>query len=162
MARDMANDSHVILVLEGHVPTRLGWPRRYVRAPDDEQTTLIAQHARTQLAEALHDGSPSALVRTLGWRLDIVPIGTADSTIQSVLVPLRDGSFSIVLNANRRWSREQTLWLMAHEMAHSLFYSDGAPPRRIGPNTTSEEEFCDRFADLLMDGVASHDDLEVA
>lgn len=128
------------------------WPR-LASLPDDCQLTDIALRMRDHLQPVLELVSAEALATAVGCGYGVQPIGAATSTVQSLLVPLRAGGFNIVINAHHSPSDADALWLTAHEVAHSFFYTASEPPRRIVPNTPAEECFCDAFADALLSDV---------
>jgi hypothetical protein len=126
-------------------------PVRLCRVPDAVDTEALADHMATVLGiEFVEHGRPEDATRALGWRYREGPIGSATSTLESLLVPLNRGGFSVVVNSHRSPSPEHALWLTAHEIGHSFFYAPGSPPRRIIPVTTEEEVFCDAFATRLL------------
>lgn len=135
---------------------------RFLRVPDDAQVEDLAAELRSALAGSDVFSAPDSLVRAFGWQYRARPIGAAGSAVQSLLVPLRKGGFSVVVNSHHHCSNSETLWLVAHEIGHSFFYQTGEPPARIVPCTQAEERFCDAFADALLRGPATRAALEVA
>lgn len=87
---------------------------------------------------------------THGWDARLEPIGRRLSTLRSILVPMRSGGFTAVVNARRRPTDAEIDWLLAHEYAHTFFYLQGEPPHRAVRHTAREEEACDRFADAFI------------
>jgi hypothetical protein len=140
----------------------LNWSPRFSTAPDDAHTTELAARMRGCTDLALSSGSAEDLARSAGFNYEVLPIGSGNSTVQSLLVPLRSGGFSVVINALHRRSEPEAQWLTAHEIAHSFFYAAGSPPRRIVRCSAQEESFCDAFADALLVDVAACRDLRVA
>jgi hypothetical protein len=124
---------------------------RLCQVPTPAETEALADHTAAVLQHVLVGAaSPQDLTGTLGWKYREGPIGSGESTIESLLVPLNRGGFSVVVNAHRAPTPERALWLTAHEMGHSFFYAPGMPPRRIVPVTAEEEDFCDAFAERLL------------
>jgi hypothetical protein len=128
-----------------HIPFRL------CRVPDAADTEALADQMSTILRNALAGSPrPQDVAGFLGWRYREGAIGSATSTVESLLVPLNRGGFSVVVNTHRSPSPERATWLTAHEIGHSFFYVPGSPPRRIVPVTAEEEIFCDAFATRLL------------
>jgi hypothetical protein len=126
-------------------------PIRLCRVPDAADTEALADQMATVLRNALAESAgPQDVANSLGWRYREGPIGSATSTVESLLVPLNRGGFSVVVNTHRSPSPEHSIWLTAHEIGHSFFYMPGSPPRRIVPVTAEEEIFCDAFATSLL------------
>lgn len=157
LADRVANDSHVV---------RWGWAvkaagvteTRLCSVPDLAQTQVLAEAMASALGASLAPSvHPSDVVRALGWRYRMGSIGSGVSTIESLLVPLNRGGFSVVVNAQRLPSPERAMWLTAHEIGHSFFYKPGSPPRRIVAVTAEEEHFCDAFADCLLSAARKND-----
>jgi hypothetical protein len=83
---------------------------------------------------------------------------------QALLIPRDTDGFDIAVDPTpRRWVemdsglhaallRHRQRFLVAHELAHSLFFDDSAKglPCRSRPSTAREEEFCDEFARWLL------------
>jgi hypothetical protein len=75
-----------------------------------------------------------------------------------LLVPEANGGFSILIDRSRRPRTVRTVFqegrsrfLIAHELAHSMFYDrSSAPHRRMVPANANEERFCDAFASALL------------
>lgn len=84
-----------------------------------------------------------------GWRVRVRPVSRPSSGLRAILVPLVIGGFSVVVNAQHDPTAERVEWLLAHEFAHTLFFVEGAPPRRCVPYTRDEEWMCDAFADAF-------------
>lgn len=136
---------------EGRVDHREHLPVRLCRVPAATETRGLAKDMAALLGSSLAEcGRPEDVTNVLGWRYSEVPVGYASSGVESLLVPLIRGGFSVVVNAHRTPSREHAMWLTAHEIGHSFFYAPGAPPRRIIPVTSEEEAFCDAFAISLL------------
>jgi len=88
--------------------------------------------------------SPESLLAQYGWALRRRVMDTPE--VHALLIQLRDGSRSVVLNKARGTSKSDS-WLIAHEVAHSLLFSNG---RRWLPPSSAEEDFCDAFATFYM------------
>ncbi len=124
---------------------------RLCRVPTPSGTAMLGGQVAEALGDALADAAgPEDVTDSLGWRYRERPVGSETSTIESLLVPLTGGGFTVVVNAHRAPSRERAIWLAAHEIGHSFFYTSGRPPRRIVPVTAEEEDFCDAFAHHLL------------
>ncbi len=118
--------------------------------PNGDQARELATYLRREWAGVLENMSARSVVEAFGWRFSIRPVESPTSTLQSLLLPVLDGGFSVVVNGHYAWTEAEALWLAAHEIGHSFFYTNGAPPRRIVPCTPVEEQFCDVFADHLL------------
>lgn len=82
-----------------------------------------------------------------GWELTVKEFENPQSTLRSILVPRFGGGFRAVVNGHFRPAEAEVAWLAAHEFAHTFFYRDGAPPRRVVAHSLREERCCDAFAD---------------
>lgn len=135
---------------------------RLCQVPTPAGTAALAAHMATVLRHAFAGSAgPQGITNSLGWRYREGPIGSAASTIESLLVPLNRGGFSVVVNTHRAPSSGHAMWLTAHEIGHSFFYAPGNPPRRIVPATVEEEDFCDAFADGLLRALSTSADTNV-
>ncbi|MEO5498885.1 MAG: hypothetical protein ABIR46_00080 [Candidatus Saccharimonadales bacterium] len=132
-------------------------PEKYAAVPSVERGH--------ELAAAILDKIPPrigglAIAKTIldqqQWNLRYRDSFPLSSTLESLLVPLLHGGFTVVLNTRRfpadpQESKHREAFLIGHEIAHSFFYSEkpGKIPRRIfGALSTPEEEyFCDAFGD---------------
>lgn len=94
--------------------------------------------------------TPSEALVQWGWTLEVRPTGYEDSPIESLLIPRDHGGFHVVVDQRRRPSKARVEWLIAHEIAHSLFFLLNSPPRRTVRWTPEEETFCDDLADGWM------------
>lgn len=78
------------------------------------------------------------------------------SDIKALLLPRSHGGFfviireSMILGHDPKIGNFRVRFLVAHEIAHSLFYAPGAPPKRVFRYTPEEEQFCDDFARVLL------------
>ncbi len=124
---------------------------RLCRVPGTTETFALADRMATLLGPALAEPPrPDVAVSLLGWQYREANIGSPASTVESLLVPLVQGGFSVIVNAHRSPCSSRAMWLAAHEIGHSFFYAPGSPPRRIVPVTADEENFCDAFATRLL------------
>lgn len=88
--------------------------------------------------------------------IDVEVRAMENTTIESLLIPSMSGGFSVIVReqAIRGYSTSNTAhrlrFRVAHEIAHSLFYDDGFPPRRAIRHSPEEELFCDEFARALL------------
>jgi hypothetical protein len=126
-----------------------GWGGlRLARVPELDDVESVFRQAAVTWKRSLGATTADEAVNQLGWPVRVRDMAEAGTTIRSLLVPLLSGGFSIVVNGEHQPTESRILWLVAHEFAHSLFYTGQAPPRRIITHTPQEEDFCDRFADL--------------
>jgi hypothetical protein len=108
----------------------------------------VAQHGR-------ETWDPFQLTAALGIRVRFEPLAAGDRGIQSMLLPEREGSFTIVCDpwiAPYAGSEVVIRERLAHELAHTLFYDwRTAPPSLVNPSVVGNalEQFCDAFADAL-------------
>lgn len=97
--------------------------------------------------------SPACSIRACydhhGWPVRVRPLCEEPSTLRAVLSSLLSGGFSVVVNEQHQPDREQVEWLLAHEFAHTFFFTDDHVPRRCVPYTQREEVLCDAFADAF-------------
>ena len=69
----------------------------------------------------------------------------------TLLVP-RKGGFTVVFSSRVTLSSQEIRYRIAHEIGHTLFYERGGKddvPYRHSPPGADEEEFCNRFANML-------------
>jgi len=83
----------------------------------------------------------------------------AASSHDALLVPQRDGTFSILVDPIPKHesrladdlARHRNRFRIAHEIGHSFFYDRSARPAlRMIPWSDEEEAFCDEFASALL------------
>jgi hypothetical protein len=73
-----------------------------------------------------------------------------------MLVPTKEGFTAFVdcelwdRAASAEWARKRLRFVLAHELAHTLFYRPGRPPTRASAPNDAEERFCDAFATFLL------------
>lgn len=101
---------------------------------------------------------PYRVCERFGWvvRLDRLDARTGGQ--QAALLPRWEGGFTLVVDPDltpiERHANAETADVLrlrvAHELAHTLFYSETAPPRRAIPASRAEEDFCDAFAWALL------------
>jgi hypothetical protein len=74
----------------------------------------------------------------------------------AMLVPTRNGFTALVdaelwdRAAEVEAARRHLRFVLAHELAHTLFYEPGSPPSRPSVPDAAEERFCDGFATFLL------------
>lgn len=73
-----------------------------------------------------------------------------------MLLPLLAGGFAIVIDPDgspgvRTSMSAERQFRLAHELAHTLFYAPGEPPRRLTSGSAEEEAFCDCVAGHMLD-----------
>jgi hypothetical protein len=122
---------------------------RLSEVPQDTRCVDLAQSIGRQLLPSYTYGSLDGIAAHLNWQYREDTIGKENSTVQALLVPLRKGDFSLIINKKYQFTPPEKLRLVGHEIAHSLFYAPGYPPRRIISHSLEEEVFCDKFADYL-------------
>ena len=104
----------------------------------------------------------AAVFNYTGWSVVTdKPLADRPTRLDAILIPMFDGGFRVLINPTPIGRPPSTDWLLAHEYAHTLFYSPGAPPTRSFRHTAAEEEFCDRFATTFT-GVAGRSRDEAA
>lgn len=142
------------------------WPRLALNAvPAPDVASRLASELRSRIVP--DDGAIDldCCARLAGATVEHGDLGARTGGRQGLLVPDADDRFRIVVDATPRggWghgtnaSHEQTArqrrrFLVAHELAHTMFYTRGAgaPRRSMAPGTTEEEAFCDTFARCLL------------
>lgn len=118
----------------------------YLRELVTTRPTSAARHVKDLVAADIRE-----CYRIQGWHATIEDVSQEPSTLRSVLVPMSDGGFTAVINAQRRPSAAEVDWLLAHEYAHTFFYSQGSPPQRTVRHSDVEERACDQFADAFIE-----------
>ena len=100
--------------------------------------------------------SVDALIHSFGWTVRMERLGAASNGHRAMLLPLLTGGFVIVVDPEV-WPGDQRSWMaeqrfrLAHELAHTLFYAPGEPPRRLTAGSLDEETFCDCVADHILE-----------
>lgn len=102
---------------------------------------------------------PEAVFDALGWPVVAEPLGAVDGSHQAMLIPRLAGGFTVLVDPDLtpdergRGARPANVKRarLAHELAHSFFYSDGAPSTRLMRWAPGEEVFCDRFASAIAE-----------
>jgi hypothetical protein len=120
--------------------------RRRLVADDKHLDIRWCAHlARATVRETTLDGAAGGCQGLLS------PMGGDRFRISVDPVP-RGGWRAIAEPRQSELARHRTRFLVAHELAHTLFYRrDGEMPRRAAPGgTVAEEEFCDAFARHLL------------
>lgn len=113
----------------------------------------------TEFASNWIDGSALSartVVDRAGWRVSIRALSCDAASIRSVLVPRKGGRFTVVVNGALDPTLDEIDWLIAHEIAHSLFYTSADIPQRRFRWQHEEEEFCDEFASALQSEFGLH------
>jgi hypothetical protein len=108
----------------------------------DLESKLPAHGIRVRRSRLLPEkGGPQAL---------LIPRDTDGFDIAVDPTPMNDVEMDSALHADLLRHRQR--FLVAHELAHSLFFADCAEgrPCRSRPSTAREEEFCDEFARWLL------------
>ncbi len=102
---------------------------------------------------------PEAMFAVLGWPVAAEALGAAEGSHQAMLIPRLAGGFTVLVDPDLtpdergRGARPAHVQRarLAHELAHSFFYSDGVPPTRLMRWAPDEEVFCDRFASAVAE-----------
>jgi IrrE N-terminal-like domain len=131
------------------------WPTLDL-APRLSQADELASLARAAVVEeahvlALREACVAARVRVLRRTLKV-----GERRHRAMLVPVIEGFHAIVDSllwtraASGDRGRRRLRFVLAHELAHTFFYRPGRPPSRTSSPDRFEEEFCHRFATLLL------------
>lgn len=146
-----------------------GWRMaRSFAAPDASSAFALA--AALRAATHTREGQPAdivGLVEAFGWRHRYQHLtASADGTC-ALLVPSARSGFLLVVDpdlamseawqvaglgaADRRATVSSMIdFRLAHELAHTFFYDRAFPPRRLLPQASREEAFCDMVARALL------------
>lgn len=134
---------------------RLLPPVKYREPPAPEHGRELAMELIEKVSPALGGLVVAKMVlEQEGWGLSYASESLENSSIQSLLIPLLRGGFTVAINKHKLPDNpdarlRQEAFLVGHEIAHSFFYVErtGQPPRRIVSKQASraEEEFCDEF-----------------
>jgi hypothetical protein len=106
----------------------------------------------------------SRVCKRLGVDVSIVSLGVPEGGAQGFLLPRADGRFLIEVDPEPRsgWDavsphlrgslkRHRERFLIAHELAHTLFYEDSpSGPQRMAFDSLRQEVFCDEMARALL------------
>lgn len=100
---------------------------------------------------------PEAVFAALGWPIVSETLGSARGSHRAMLIPRSGGGFTAVVDPELTAEEDASgahpmavrRFRLAHELAHSFFYSDGAPPKRLVRLSADEENACDWFAAAL-------------
>jgi len=126
------------------------WPGpRLASVPEQNELARLVDHVIHIWSDLFGARTASEAATCMGWRTKRRALAEGGSSIRSLLIPMLGGGFSIVVNDEHCPSDDEVEWLVAHEFAHSLFYTGREPPCRIVAHTPQEEVFCDRFADCV-------------
>lgn len=133
---------------------------KYAHVPPPEQGHEVACEILEKAPSKLGGLAIARLIiEQEGWQLHYRDTLPTNTTIRSLLVPMLKGGFSIVLNEHRLppeqpHRQQHEAFLIGHEIAHSLFYTqpDNKLPRRITGTMASmnEELFCDAFGETFQ------------
>jgi hypothetical protein len=125
-------------------------------AADLRQTWGVAPTSRLPLER---------LLPALGLRVYEEPMGAKSKETYGLLVPKTRGGFDIYVDpeppggwravapkVRSQLRRHRRRFILAHELAHALFYERpaGQPPRRLAGNSEPQEQFCDELARHLL------------
>jgi hypothetical protein len=104
------------------------------------------------------DLDPERMFRALGSAVRTTSLSAGTGGHQALLIPRSCGGFTVYVDS-RLTPAERRAGIsparirrarLAHEFAHTFFYTDGAPPRRRAPVRAAEERFCDTFAAAVV------------
>jgi hypothetical protein len=137
---------------------------RLQRVPELSEIPGIARQARK--AWGLRPKTKLDLRRVcdrLDIEVSVVPMEVPDGGAQGFLIPKpvgflievdpepREGWQSVAPSLRRQLARHRERFLVAHELAHTLFYEESSTgPRRVVFNSTHQETFCDELARALL------------
>ena len=99
-----------------------------------------------------------------GIEIECTKLGGGEGGPQGLLTPLPNGRFRIevdptppdgwhtaALHLREEVSRHRLRFVVAHELAHTLFYWHGyREPERLVPSSKKQEDFCDALAAALL------------
>lgn len=108
---------------------------------------------------------PAALLARRGWSLRFATLRADNDGNDALLIPRARGGFEVVVDP--RLARREVAALrseidrvaatadvvalrIGHEIGHTFFFSEGAPPRRRIAYSQAEEIYCDQFARALV------------
>jgi Zn-dependent peptidase ImmA (M78 family) len=133
--------------------------------PPSEEVTTVAEKARRAWGV-----SPTScldlprLCERLGIEVSVLSMGVPEGGAQGFLIPTIEGRFrievdpepasgwqSVAPGLQRTLARHRQRFLIAHELAHTLFYAGGpAGPQRLVLDSDQQETFCDDLARALL------------
>lgn len=104
------------------------------------------------------------VLNSLGIALMLTDLGGGAGGPQGLLTPLKDGGYRIEVDPTLpsvgvagddplldEIRRHRTRFIVAHELAHTLFYWEGRKgPERLVHDSTEQEQFCDALASALL------------
>lgn len=136
----------------------LGGRLTFVPGLIDVPELVDAVHGRLGAPRGL---DPREICERFGWAIRSERLAALTGGQQAALLPRWTGGFTVVVDpdltpAERAEQADAlTVWRfrVAHELGHTLFYSETAPPRRAFAPSRREEDFCDAFARTTL-GVA--------
>lgn len=142
------------------------WPAPgFSSVPSVREAARLAGEIRSALAPAVGPTDVALCARAAAAQVHETTLGAERGGLQGMLVPLDDDSFRIAIDPSPRggWgdvdselrrvvAARRARFLVAHELAHTLFYrrSTSVPQRSLDRGSTAEEEFCDEFARVLL------------
>jgi hypothetical protein len=104
------------------------------------------------------------VLNSLGIELILTDLGGGAGGPQGLLTPLKEGGYRIEVDPTLpsvgvagddplldEIRRHRTRFIVAHELAHTLFYWEGRNgPERLVHDSTEQEQFCDALASALL------------
>jgi hypothetical protein len=158
-------------VLSSSITKYLSWPELELWHPPDSAT---AKSLARRIRAALGLGPGRISMRQCCSAAEIEfrqgSLHPEHGGCEALLVPLRSGSFRIVVDATPRggWgetptairpsvARHRTRFRVAHELAHTFFFTRraGQPVRLFPGGSAAEERFADEFARALLAPIPS-------
>lgn len=107
-----------------------------------------------------------SFIEFMGWQIKLEKLNAEKNGLSGLLFPQPDGGFTIIIDpfpysldepSVLLWEMPEVRFILAHEIAHTTFYTPGSPPYRSGQGRSTlslpnpaEELFCDRFAASLL------------
>lgn len=135
------------------------------RVPQPEEVARIAERARRSwgVSSSSRLDIPRVCER-LGIEVSVMAMDVPDGGAQGFLIPTTEGRFrievdpepvggwqSVTPKLRRTLARHRQRFLVAHELAHTLFYTVGsAAPERLVLDSEQQEAFCDDLARALL------------
>jgi hypothetical protein len=135
---------------------------RLTSVPHVRDVAALIEVVHNRLASALPGLAgtldPYRLCEHFGWQVRVEQLGARVGGQQAALLPRWGGGFTVLVDpdltpAERSGNADPVIvarFRVAHELAHTLFYSETAPPRRAVALSPQEEGFCDAFAWALV------------
>lgn len=142
------------------------WPAPgFSTVPSVQDAASLAAEVRNALAPPTGPTDVVLCARAAGAQIHQTTLGAERGGLQGMLVPLDGDRFRIAIDPSPRggWgdvdpelqrvvAARRGRFLVAHELAHTLFYrrSAGVPHRSLDRGGTAEEEFSDEFGRALL------------